>query len=207
MDLTEKQIHIIEVAEKLFAEQGYDGTSIRDISKAAGVNLAMVSYYFGSKEKLLEAIFQYRIFHSWFAVKESLERTDMNPLEKMLVLVDSFVEKLADKAHFHAIVVRQQLLGEKSPMLEMLHESKRRNHELISHLVKQGQEQGLFKPDADVAMIMITMVGTGYQFIHSARFYGLVSQLDNQQDGALNPLLLEKLRTHIHVIVKSLLLK
>ncbi|HNO01068.1 MAG TPA: TetR family transcriptional regulator, partial [Chitinophagaceae bacterium] len=40
-------------AEKLFAEKGYNGTSVRDIAEKAGINLAMVSYYFGSKEKLL----------------------------------------------------------------------------------------------------------------------------------------------------------
>ena len=54
MDWSEKQIQILEVAEKLFAENGYDGTSIRHISKKAGINIAMISYYFGSKDKLLK---------------------------------------------------------------------------------------------------------------------------------------------------------
>jgi len=52
--LNDKQIHILQMAEKLFAENGFDGTSIRDIAKEANVNIAMISYYFGSKEKLLE---------------------------------------------------------------------------------------------------------------------------------------------------------
>ena len=54
-DFNEKQIEILHVAEKLFAEVGFDGTSIREIAKIANINIAMISYYFGSKEKLLEA--------------------------------------------------------------------------------------------------------------------------------------------------------
>lgn len=44
---------IIREAELLFARKGYEGTSVREITQAAGVNLAAVNYHFGSKEKLL----------------------------------------------------------------------------------------------------------------------------------------------------------
>ena len=60
MEFNEKQIEIIETAEQLCAHKGVDGTSVRDIADEAGVNVAMISYYFGSKEKLLEALFTYR---------------------------------------------------------------------------------------------------------------------------------------------------
>ena len=44
---------ILNAAEELFARHGYAGTSMRAITKAAGVNLAAVNYHFGTKEKLL----------------------------------------------------------------------------------------------------------------------------------------------------------
>lgn len=50
MDYNQKQVQIFEVAERLFAENGYDGTSIRSIAKQADINIAMISYYFGLKE-------------------------------------------------------------------------------------------------------------------------------------------------------------
>ncbi|MEO6348401.1 MAG: TetR family transcriptional regulator, partial [Aquaticitalea sp.] len=59
MSLNDKQIQILEVAEKLFAEHGFDGTSVRQIAHEADINIAMISYYFGSKEKLLEALFNF----------------------------------------------------------------------------------------------------------------------------------------------------
>ena len=49
--ISDKRDYILDVAERLFAEQGFEAISIREISKAADINIAMVSYYFGSKEK------------------------------------------------------------------------------------------------------------------------------------------------------------
>jgi AcrR family transcriptional regulator len=52
---------ILDTAERLFAEDGYEGTSLRRIIAEAGVNLASVHYYFRSKEALLDAVVVRRI--------------------------------------------------------------------------------------------------------------------------------------------------
>jgi len=52
---------ILNVAEALFAEHGFDGASMRMITAAAQVNLAAVNYHFGSKEKLIEEVFRRRL--------------------------------------------------------------------------------------------------------------------------------------------------
>src|SRR5581483_1005549 len=51
---------LLREAERRFAEHGYDGVSLRQLTAAAGVNLAAVNYHFGSKEGLLAAIFESR---------------------------------------------------------------------------------------------------------------------------------------------------
>ena len=52
---------ILEQAEHVFAEFGYDGTSIRQIAIAAGVPVALLGYHFGSKEGLYRAVFDRRV--------------------------------------------------------------------------------------------------------------------------------------------------
>lgn len=47
---------ILEVTERLVAERGFESVTLRDITGAAGVNVAAVNYHFGSKEKLFEEI-------------------------------------------------------------------------------------------------------------------------------------------------------
>jgi AcrR family transcriptional regulator len=52
---------ILDVAEELFGEHGFDRVSIRDITKKARVNLAAINYHFGSKEDLIASIFERRV--------------------------------------------------------------------------------------------------------------------------------------------------
>jgi len=60
MSNTDTKELILDAAENLFAAEGYHGTSIRAITKEAGVNLASINYHFGSKEALVEALFKHR---------------------------------------------------------------------------------------------------------------------------------------------------
>jgi AcrR family transcriptional regulator len=56
------QEQIVLVAERLFAERGVDGVSLRQIGAAAGSgNNSAVQYHFGSKDQLVQAIFEYRL--------------------------------------------------------------------------------------------------------------------------------------------------
>ncbi|WP_323135376.1 helix-turn-helix domain-containing protein, partial [Dyella silvatica] len=48
-------------AEVLFAQHGFDGASLRQLTAAAGVNLAAVNYHFGSKDRLIEEVFRRRL--------------------------------------------------------------------------------------------------------------------------------------------------
>ncbi len=52
---------ILDVAERQFMAHGYDATSMRMITGAAGVNLAAVNYHFGAKEELLREVFRRRL--------------------------------------------------------------------------------------------------------------------------------------------------
>lgn len=53
---TDTRGRILDAAERLFAEHGFDGTSIREVTRAADVNVAAVHYHFGSKEALLRGV-------------------------------------------------------------------------------------------------------------------------------------------------------
>lgn len=60
-ELEPTKSRILEVAEELFAQQGYDGTPIRMIADQAQVNIAAVNYHFGSKSNLFESVFARRV--------------------------------------------------------------------------------------------------------------------------------------------------
>ncbi|HMA99272.1 MAG TPA: TetR/AcrR family transcriptional regulator [Wenzhouxiangella sp.] len=71
---------ILDAAEALFAEQGFYLASLRQITQAAGVNLAAVNYHFGSKQALLLAVFRRRL--------DALNQARLLQLDKALAEAD-----------------------------------------------------------------------------------------------------------------------
>jgi len=57
----ETRTRILDAAEELFMQHGFEGTSMRPLTTKAGVNLAAVNYHFGSKHALIEAVFRRRL--------------------------------------------------------------------------------------------------------------------------------------------------
>ena len=92
-ELNAKQIEIITITEKLFAKNGFDGTSIREIAKAAEINVAMVSYYFGSKEKLLETIILYRI-SAFGLMLENLQSETISAQQKIKKFISFYISRV-----------------------------------------------------------------------------------------------------------------
>src|SRR3990172_1513353 len=57
----ETRTRILDAAEELFMQHGFEGTSMRLLTSKAGANLAAVNYHFGSKDALIEAVFRRRL--------------------------------------------------------------------------------------------------------------------------------------------------
>ena len=58
---TNTRARILDVAEKLFSEEGVDRVSVRDVTEKAEVNVAAINYHFGSKEDLVTSVFERRL--------------------------------------------------------------------------------------------------------------------------------------------------
>lgn len=83
--------NIIAAAIPLFAAKGLNGVSVRELARAAGENLSMISYYFGGKEGLYAAVLTEQ-----FAVLdkiEEIERTDIDTLQKFELYVRATVSR------------------------------------------------------------------------------------------------------------------
>ena len=79
---------ILDAAERLFAQQGFDAASLRGITSEADVNLAAVHYHFGSKEALIAAVFSRRtrpINRERLELLDALEAGDADPTVEQIV--------------------------------------------------------------------------------------------------------------------------
>ena len=90
---------ILQAAERLFAEHGYHGVSIRDIAVAAGVPLALVGYYFGPKAQLYQTIFRERAGYIAERLRILAEARRNAPPERLLEeIAKAFVLPVLDLA-------------------------------------------------------------------------------------------------------------
>jgi AcrR family transcriptional regulator len=82
---------ILDYATEVFAEKGYEGASMRDLSRLSGISLAGLYYYFESKEKLLYFIQQ----HTFATIMERLRErlaTSSDPEERLRIFVHNHVD-------------------------------------------------------------------------------------------------------------------
>jgi AcrR family transcriptional regulator len=202
MEYNEKQTAIINTAEKLFAEKGFDGTSVRDIAQEAGINIAMISYYFGSKEKLMEALFENRTTATRLKIEALIQDAEMPHIEKVNTLIDGYVDKFMQRQAFHKIMIREQLVDNGSIISGCIFDVKKRNLDSIKKLIQDGQKAGVFKKNIDVMLMMTTMVGTVNQMLASQRFYRQMNNMEDMPEAEFQKHIKKKLSTHLKHLFK-----
>lgn len=134
---------ICDEAVRLFAEHGFDGTTVEMIASAAGVNKAMISYHFGGKEKLYAAILD-AVFEAASERLAAVRDAEAPADEKLARYIRVFAELQAQRPQFSALVLREVLSGG-----ARLHERVRPRFlqifESIRAIVAQGIREGRFR--------------------------------------------------------------
>ncbi len=82
---------ILGAAEQLFAQHGFEGASLRQVTAAANVNLAAVNYHFGSKENLINEVFRRRLDELNARRLAALDTVAASPDVSLDSLLDAFI--------------------------------------------------------------------------------------------------------------------
>lgn len=158
MEKTDKRTDILRAAEKLFAEFGYEGTSTRQISRESGANMAMINYYFGSKEGVFLEIMEDRI--SGFKTQLNLIAEEPIPAkEKLLKVVEQYAKRIFSNVCFHKMMHRELSLTQRPEMFIQIKEAMAQNLNVIESIINSGIKDGHFR-QVDVRMIIVSIMGT-----------------------------------------------
>src|SRR6476660_774527 len=202
-EFNDKQIKILQTAETLFAEKGFDGTSIRDIAKEAQVNIAMISYYFGSKEKMLEALVLSRMADLKIQLT-NLANEDLSPLEKIEKLIEIYVGRICKNRGIYKIMYFELSNQQRTASIGVFTEVKKSNLEQITKIIREGQDKNMFNKNVNVALIPTTIVGTFFHFNLNSNFY--MDLLGLKTEAELDHYIKTDLTKHIQQTIKALLL-
>ncbi|MCB5169729.1 TetR/AcrR family transcriptional regulator [Streptomyces bambusae] len=167
---------LMAVATRLFAERGYDRTSVQEIVEAAGVTKGALYHYFGSKDDLLHEVYARML-------RLQQERLDAiagsgGPVEERLRaaaadVVVTTIENLDDAMIFFRSM--HQLSPEKNKQVRA---ERRRYHERFRALVEEGQRSGVFATATPADLVVDYHFGSVH---HLSTWYRADGELSPQQ--------------------------
>jgi AcrR family transcriptional regulator len=203
--MNKKEI-IIESAIKLFSTKGFEGTSVRDIASDAGVNVAMINYYFGSKEKLFESVVEYRASFLKGVLAELINNKDLTPIEKIDIIIDQTIERKFSNSHFHHLLHRELSLTRRPQLKNAISDILLRNMNSIKTIIKNGINDGVFKP-VDVELTLTTILGTIHYLLTSETMCRKILGKKEGFSPFQNKQLKKRLGEHTKQLIRSHLLK
>ena len=103
-DLTTEE-KIKEAASKVFQKKGFSGTRTRDIAEEAGLNLALINYYFRSKQKLFEIIMAEKLSSFFMDFIPLLLSEDSSPEEKVRLVSENYINLLLENPDLPVFVM------------------------------------------------------------------------------------------------------
>ncbi|RDC61756.1 TetR/AcrR family transcriptional regulator [Adhaeribacter pallidiroseus] len=194
----DKKDYILEVAERVFGELGYEGASTRHLATEAGVNMAMLNYYFGSKDGLLKAVLERRINflrQALLAIKEK----PISSWEKLMQAVDIYLERVLVNSGFHRLIQRELSLNQRPEIIQTITDQVLQNINALKAIIQEGIDNDSFRA-VDVEMLIASILGTKYYISNSSHISSQLLQVD------LNgPDLTEKLKPRIKHFLQDFL--
>ncbi|CAN5416139.1 TetR family transcriptional regulator [soil metagenome] len=200
-DKIDKKDYILDVAERVFSELGFDGASTRVISGEAGVNMAMLNYYFGSKEGLFLAVFERKISSFQTLLQNIGSDETMSSWDKLEKCIDNYVDRIIVNNCFQKLINREVSMSKRWDLTDKITEILMVNVMEFKKIFDEGIKNGSFKKDTDTQLVTATIFGTKNYIINTPHISSLMLGHDIRDEKFLE----EKLKPRIKIYMKSLL--
>ncbi len=143
---------ILTAAEKIFVERGYDGARMQEIADAAGINKAMLHYYFRSKDRLFDAVFESIIGRTLPPLIEGLS-TELPLGLKIRKFVKSYLETLSRRPETARFILYElhRRPGNVESIIRREAESMRRT---LGKQIQEAASAGRIRPVAPEELII-----------------------------------------------------
>lgn len=154
---------ILATAGRLFAERGYEGTSVHDIASAAGVSKAAVFHHFASKQALYLAALRDAAVQTAAEI-ESLVTTPGRDGRKLGALMELILAKMLQNPQHTRLVFRELLEHGTERGRALAQQVFERNFSAEVALFEQGRRSGAFRQDVDPVIGWLTMIAANVTF-------------------------------------------
>ena len=143
---------ILEAASEVFTEKGFAGTRTRDIAEKAGINLALLNYYFRSKEKLFEQVMKIKVVLLFGKIFPILSNEKTSLEEKIELASEKYFEILSKNPNLPLFVL-SEMQKKNSEVKSIIPINKIFENSVI---IKQIKER---RPDLNPLHFLVTFLG------------------------------------------------
>lgn len=200
-DKIDKKEHILDVAEKVFSELGFDGASTRTISGEAGVNMAMLNYYFGSKEGLFLTVFNRKI-KSFQNLLQNIGSDDTTTSwNKIEQYIDLYVQRVVNNNCFQKMLYQELAMQRRGQLSDEIVGILMTNVLELKRIIQDGIDKGEFNKDVDAELVIATIYGTKNFVINAPQLTTSMLGYDIQDEKILE----ETFKPRIEAYMKKLL--
>ncbi|MCO5950517.1 MULTISPECIES: TetR/AcrR family transcriptional regulator [Mucilaginibacter] len=202
----DKKDHILDVAERVFSDFGFDGASTRMISGEAGVNMAMLNYYFGSKEGLFLAIFERKI-SSFQTLLQNIGNDDsMTSWDKLAKCIDKYVDRIIVNNCFQKLINREITMNKRGDLTDKITEMLMVNVIEIRKILDEGIKNGSFFKDIDIQLVIASIFGTKNYIINTPHLSSLILGHDIRDEKFMEEQLKPRIKTYMKRLLKAYLM-
>jgi AcrR family transcriptional regulator len=204
--LPDKREHIINKAVELFAEKGFEGSSIRDLAKKAEVNIAMVNYYFGSKEKLYEALIEKRVLYMSATIDQIIRNSALSCIQQMDQIINSYIMRFLSDPLYQRVVQQELLVTHRKQVHQQIINLIVKNAKDVVSVIKKGIRKKEFKK-ADPELLFASILGTINQVMMSKTLCNLLMDKPADFNPYADKQFQKRLTTHIQQMTHALLIQ
>lgn len=149
---TSTEEKIIEAARKVFTQKGYAATRTRDIAEEAGINLALLNYYFRSKEKLFQLIMAEKMQQLFSVVLPIVNNDELTLEQKLETLAENYINLLIANPDLPIFILSEVRANPEGFKAETQVQKILKN----SSLVRQIKEK---RPDVEPVHFIVSILG------------------------------------------------
>ena len=151
-------------AARLFAQKGYNGVSMREISEQSGVTKPTIYYYFGSKEGIYKELMDTGL-HRVFSSFEKIVALNISAKEKLVMMTKTFFQLTVSAPEFAKFFMTIATPLSDNAIIEKFKKKMNKQKKLLVSVINEGIESGEFGASAKPELAAQIVSGTWQHFV------------------------------------------
>jgi TetR/AcrR family transcriptional regulator len=152
------QLKLIEIATPLFAMKGFAAVSVREVTDAAQMNVAAISYHFNGKEGLYQAVLEEQFARIMQALQEVKNNDSLSPLERLTFYADQIAQIHAQRPYL-ARLMSSEVNNPTDYGGQVIEKYLSQVYEFMQTNLQEGIGNGDFQPDLNITYAAISLAG------------------------------------------------